>query len=52
MRHRGEVYRYEIDSVSGKLKMKPRKGDRWVVVREKKDFMRFASRETCEEFCL
>ncbi len=50
MRHRGEIYRYEVDSISGKVKLKPRKGDRWMVAREKKDLLKFASSITREEF--
>ena len=50
MRHRGEINRFEVDSTSGKIRIRPKKGDRWKVIREKKDFLKFASNVTKKEW--
>ncbi len=49
MRIKGEVFRYEVDSISGKIKVKGKEGSPWVVIREKEDLLRFASDATRKE---
>ncbi len=49
MRLRGEVYRYETDSTSGKMKVKVKQGSNWIIIREKEDLIKFASPETRKE---
>ncbi len=43
MRLKGDLFKYEVDSISGKLKVKKKREDRYQVVTDKEDLFRMAS---------